>query len=171
LTLTARGFEVIRADAQKSSEVLAIVQDAAAWLASRRIPQWTHYATEAGVAHLRRRIEQEEVYLFLNATGQSIGTACVQWTDTQYWGDRGNDGHAGYIHQLAIRRSVGGQGVGSAILDWAISHIQAAGRSTVRLDCSSSNSVLCAYYERHGFVRSGTVTLGEFTGQLFERQF
>jgi GNAT superfamily N-acetyltransferase len=170
LTLAARGFDVVRADAEKSSEVLAIVQDAAAWLASRRIPQWTYYATEAGAAQVRRRIEQDEVYLFLNATGQSIGTACIQWTDTQYWGERGNDGQAGYIHQLAIRRSVGGQGIGSDILEWAISHIGTAGRSMARLDCAASNCVLCAYYERHGFVRSGTVTLGEFTDQLFERQ-
>lgn len=170
MTLAARGFGVIRADAEKSSEVLAIVQDAAAWLASRRIPQWTYYATERGIAHVHRRIEHDEVYLFLNATGQSIGTVCIQWTDMQYWGDRGNDGRAGYIHQLAIRRSVGGQGIGSDILEWAVSHIRNAGRSVVRLDCATSNSVLCAYYERHGFARSGTVTLDEFTGQLFERQ-
>jgi ribosomal protein S18 acetylase RimI-like enzyme len=101
-----------------------------------------------------------------------VGTLTIQWFDPEQWGDRALDDRAGYIHAIAITRSVGGMRVGEGLLEWVVEKIAARGRRFARLDAIASNAVLCRYYERRGFRPLGTATLfdGMYTAQLFERE-
>jgi ribosomal protein S18 acetylase RimI-like enzyme len=161
---------VHRASLADAAAVLAVVRTAAAWVASRGSDQWAYYLTDDAAGLVRERIERHEVYLFRLGDGQAVGTLCLQWADTVYWPECGDDGMAGYVHQLAIDpAAVGGRGVGAGLLAWSADRIRAAGRSRFRLDCIASNVDLCRYYERQGFRRSGTVAPYGATAQRWER--
>lgn len=125
---------------------------------------------EVGERILRDRLESQEVYL-ARRDATLIGTVTLQWSDSEVWGERGMDGSAGYVHGIAIRRSVGGMSVGDRLLQWVVERIRERGRNVARLDAMASNRALCRYYEERGFRPLGTVMLaGNFVSRLFERQ-
>jgi ribosomal protein S18 acetylase RimI-like enzyme len=82
-----------------------------------------------------------------------IGTLTLQDSDVVVWGERPPD--AFYVHGLAIRRVVGGRGVGAHMLEWVAQQVIATGKSYLRLDCWAENQALRAYYERIGFTFCG----------------
>ena len=168
---TAAGQLVVApAGAADYDAVMAILREAADWLSARGNPQWKHWHMEAGERMLRDRLEHQEVYL-ARRDGVPVGTLTIQWSDLEQWGERGLDGSAGYIHGVAITRSVGGKRVGERLLEWAVDAIAARGRRFARLDAMASNAALCRYYEQRGFYPRGTATLfgGMYTAQLFEQ--
>ncbi len=169
ISSAAGELRITRATMADYDIVMRILREAAAWLTSRGNPQWEHWYLEAGESMLRERIEDHEVYLASLNTG-SIATVTVQWSDTMVWGAKGADGLAGYIHGLAISRSVAGLGVGERMLEWAIGLVAARGRRYARLDCIASNLGLCRYYNDRGFTAMGTaMPLRLYTCRLFER--
>ena len=107
ISSAAGELRITRATMADYDTVMRILREAAAWLTSRGNPQWEHWYLEAGESMLRERIEEHEVYLASLDT-RSIATVTVQWSDTMVWGAKGADGLAGYIHGLAISRSVAG---------------------------------------------------------------
>ncbi len=119
---------------------------------------------------LRRFLDIEEFYLG-KREGEPVATIMIQWSDPMVWGEKGNDGLAGYIHAFAIRRAIGGRRVGERVLEWAVEQIRARGRRYARLDCVASNQALCRYYEVRGFTPLGTTLLppGDWENRLFER--
>jgi len=171
LATEAGELAIRRAGAADYHTVMAILRDAADWLSSRGAPPWNHWYMEVGERILRERLENHEVYLF-ERDRSPAGTLTIQWSDPEQWGDRALDNRAGYIHAIAISRSVGGMGVGERLLEWAVEKIAARGRRFARLDAIASNAVLCRYYERRGFASLSTVTLfgGIYTARLFERE-
>jgi GNAT superfamily N-acetyltransferase len=82
--------------------------------------------------------------------GQVAGAIRFQLEDTLFWPDLPNDNSA-FIHRLVVRRRYKGQGVSVALLQWAIDHARAFGRSHLRLDCDKSRPKLRALYEGQGF--------------------
>jgi ribosomal protein S18 acetylase RimI-like enzyme len=170
ISSAAGELRITRATMADYDTVMRILREAAAWLTSRGNPQWEHWYLEAGESMLRERIDEHEVYLASLNTG-SIATVTVQWTDTMVWGAKGADGLAGYIHGLAISRSVAGFGVGERMLEWTIGLIAARGRRYARLDCIESNLGLCRYYNDRGFTAMGTaMPLRLYARRLFERE-
>lgn len=164
-------LEVARAGLADFDAVIAILREAADWISVGGAPPWNHWYADVGERILRERIERHEVYL-ASRDAVPVATLTIQWDDPETWGDRGNDGSAGYIHAIAIRRSIAGMRVGERLLEWAIDIIRARGRRFARLDAMASNAALCRYYEARGFRPLGTVTLfgGVYTARLFERQ-
>lgn len=144
----------VPACAEDAETVLSIMQEASQWLRSRGITQWSWTFTEEGAAHIARRIVEGGVFLaFLGE--EAVGVIRLLWEDAIIWGEPGADGQAGYVHMFAIRRTVGGQGVGEAMLRWAETMFAAAGRRYIRLDTNDNNAGICAYYERLGFESRG----------------
>lgn len=82
------------------------------------------------------------------------------------------DGHAGYVHGLAVRRHAAGAGLGPRLLDLASDLIAARSRPLVRLDCMAENASLCDFYRRAGFsdLGVGTSNVTSKSLRLFERQ-
>ena len=160
---------VRRATAADVAAVLGVVRAAAAWVAARGSDQWAYYLTADAAELVAGRIAHHEVYLAHGGDGRAVGTLCLQWSDTVYWPDDGDDGSAGYVHQLATDPANRGQGVGAALIGWAADRMRAAGRTRFRLDCLAANDGLCAYYEQLGFARVGTISPYGTMAQRFER--
>ena len=161
---------IARAGAADYDGVMTILREAADWISARGNPPWNHWYMAAGERILRDRLVHHEVYL-ARRDAVAVGTVTIQWNDAETWGERGLDGHAGYIHGIAISRSVGGMRVGERLLEWAVETIAARGRQFARLDTIASNAALCRYYEERGFRPLSTATLFDaiYTARLFER--
>ena len=161
---------VTHARAADFDPVMAILREAADWLAARGNPQWHHWHMDFGENILRQRLEHDEVYLFRREK-VPVGTLTIQWSDPDVWGEPGNDGLAGYIHGMGISRTLGGKRVGESMLEWAVDRIAHCGRRFARLDAQASNVSLCRYYEDRGFGPRGTKLLaGDFLTRLFEKK-
>jgi ribosomal protein S18 acetylase RimI-like enzyme len=171
LDTEAGQLAIRRARSGDYDEAMAILREAADWLSARGNPQWQHWYMDVGRRMLRERLEHHEVYLFQSGNSP-VGTLTIQWSDSELWGHRGIDGLAGYIHGMAITRSMGGMRVGERLLEWAVETIAARGRRLARLDALASNVPLCRYYEQRGFRPLGTATLlaGIYTARLVERE-
>lgn len=74
----------------------------------------------------------------------------------------------GYLEAFAVHRGCAGQGVGAALLGWAVEEAM-RGLETLHLDCWAENGALRRYYRRAGFREVGTLTLGAWRGVLFEK--
>jgi len=159
-----RGFDIAPAQPAEVDTVLSILEEAAAWLHARGIvEQWPlTFSHEFEAEHVAAR----EVYL-ARLGEQAVGTLMLLWSDSRVWGDLPDD--AGYVHGLAIRRAVAGQGLGRRMLAWAEIMILAAGRRYLRLDCWAENAALCRYYERAGFSSRGRIELRGWPCALFEK--
>jgi ribosomal protein S18 acetylase RimI-like enzyme len=171
LDTEAGPLTISRAQSTDYETLMAILREAADWLSARGNPPWNHWYMDAGERILRDRLAHHEVYL-ARRDDVPVGTVTIQWNDAETWGERGLDGHAGYIHGIAISRSVGRRRVGERLLQWAVATIAARGRRFARLDALASNEALCRYYEQRGFRPLGTTTLfgGMYTASLFERE-
>lgn len=137
-------------------DVLAVLDEAAAWLRSSGVDQWPDRFKSEWV---EPAIERGETWL-ARLDGVAAGTITLDWDDPLW---SGLDGTAGYVHRMAIRRSA--TGLGAALLDWAVATSRALGCRYLRLDCVSSNSRLRSYYESRGFQHQGDVPVGGPPGQ------
>src|SRR5688572_27176884 len=148
-----------RASSRDLDSVLDVVQDATRRMQEKGIAQWRLYLTDAGVERVRRRVagaSGEEVYIARRAEDdRPVGAVSIEWSDREYWSDRGDDGLAGYVHMLCVHRLARGTGLGGEILRWAEQLIASRGRSFARLDCWAASPFLPAYYERLGYERRG----------------
>jgi ribosomal protein S18 acetylase RimI-like enzyme len=75
----------------------------------------------------------------------------LQWGDSSIWGNQLPN--AGYIHLLAIKNDLHGQGLGQQMIDWAATQVASHNRQFLRLNCSPDNLQLCNYYEQQGFAQ------------------
>jgi ribosomal protein S18 acetylase RimI-like enzyme len=160
-----------RATAADFDVVLAMMIEAATWLQSRGISQWSFFLTEPARDFIRNRILVEEAYLVFDPAEQAVATFTLYWMDEEIWGSRGLDGEAGYVHGLAVCRRAAGKWLGNALLTLASNLIAENSRRLVRLDCMAQNDALCNYYRRAGFTDLG-VADSVITGKqlrLFER--
>jgi GNAT superfamily N-acetyltransferase len=137
-------------------ELLALRDGLGRWMVTRGIDQWrpgefprsTLLAwVVAGWVHVDRRGDG------------LVGAVAVLPEDPDFWGDRGTDGAAGYVHLLMVRRDHHGAGLGDALLAAAERHIAATGRQLVRLDAASGNPVLSRWYGARGYREVGRVEL------------
>jgi GNAT superfamily N-acetyltransferase len=85
------------------------------------------------------------------ADGEPAGAIRFQLEDTLFWPDLPSDHTAAFVHRLVVGRRYKGQGISRALLQWAVDHARALGRSDLRLDCDKSRPKLMALYERFGF--------------------
>jgi GNAT superfamily N-acetyltransferase len=76
-----------------------------------------------------------------------------------------------YIDLLVTSRRHSGEGIGSRLIDAAISLAREAGVDLLRVDCWAGAPTLVAWYERQGFVPSDIFELRGWRGQVFEMEF
>jgi ribosomal protein S18 acetylase RimI-like enzyme len=147
--------------------VIAILDEAAAWLQSRGIRQWPSPPPPRIWTVMTQAVAQRHVYVArTQRDGDPIGTLRLTWTEPALW-PHDPDG-AGYVHHLAIRNHVRGYGVGALLLEWAKHHIRGAQKRYIRLDCWGENPALCQYYEQLGFTYCGQVQQGPYLAALYQ---
>lgn len=144
---------------------VAILREATDWLAGqgllwlRKFPGATPQRIANGTAWLA----------YLDSSAEPIATVALEPTaDPEFWTPQ--ESNALFVHGLAVRRSAGGLGVGSRLLEFASD--QAARRAVpwVRLDCNKTNKPLQEYYLRQGFTYLRTMDLPHRnSGALFQK--
>ena len=99
----------------------------------------------------RVRAEAEAgMFVVAAADGQVIGAIRFQLEDQLFWPDLDGSDSA-FVHRLAVRRSHAGQGISTALLQWAVTRARALGKRYLRLDCDAERTRLRELYERFGF--------------------
>ena len=142
---------ITRATEADVDALVALYDEAAAWLMARGSRQWPPGWWTPKVVAKEMRAGHE---LYLARRGDApVGKLTLQWDDTEVWGEQPPD--AGYVHGLCVSRAVAGRGLGAALLDWAAQRVRANGRCLLRLDCMAANPALRAYYEGLGFACRG----------------
>ncbi|HMB94948.1 MAG TPA: GNAT family N-acetyltransferase [Tepidisphaeraceae bacterium] len=168
----ARNFALRRATIADVDIVHSIMAETARWLQSRGNDMWQWVLSDDGKSTVRNRIESHETYIISDQQAQPIATFAIQFSDPNIWGERGkDDGKSAYIHGLAVRRCVGGRGLGYELLNIASQMLAERGKTLLRLDCMAENEPLCDYYRKAGFTEVGAVHLNKWnwTSRLFER--
>ena len=99
----------------------------------------------------RVRAEAEAgMFVVAERDGTIVGAMRFQLDDRVFWPDiDGSD--SAFVHRLAVRRSHAGQGVSTALLQWAVERAQGLRKRYLRLDCDAERTRLRAVYERFGF--------------------
>ncbi|HEY6496278.1 MAG TPA: GNAT family N-acetyltransferase [Trebonia sp.] len=149
------GFAV--ADPGQVGDVLAVLDEAAAWLHGRGVEQWPARFEASWVEGAVRR---GETWL-VTAGGTVSGTVTLDRRDPAWDGLPG--AAALYVHRMAVRRPAAG--LGAAILRWSADVALRQGLDALRLDCVASNGRLRAYYETAGFAYRGDATVAGAPGQ------
>lgn len=162
-------MQVRPARPEENGLVLALLNDAAAWLIERGIEQWQpgQWRSERIAASISR----EETYLMWSDRA-AVATVSLEWRDERMWPDAPGD--AGYVHRLAVARAEHGKEIGGMLLTWAEWQIANRQRRFVRLDCACDNPALRRYYEHAGYRHRGDRTVrgrgGEFCGSRYEKE-
>lgn len=158
-----------RATAADKEVIRAILLEASAWVRAKGIDQWrpSDFTEDAA----KRDIESDDMFLAFRA-GLPVGTMMLHRTpgqlDRLIWRERADDS-AAYVHRLAIRSDLHGQGLGEEILHWAGEEARSLGKEYLRLDCMADNEVLNRYYRGLGFTYHGVYPAGHFSASRFEK--
>jgi GNAT superfamily N-acetyltransferase len=155
-------LEVRLAEGRDVDRVVALLEEASAWIRSLDIDQWPARFPRHVVAE---RLAAHECYLAW-VGGEAVGTFSLQPSDAGLWGERPED--ALYLHGLAVRRDHAG--LGRKLLAWAEGRAAAAGRRYLRLDCMTDNLRLRTYYERAGYRHVGDRRFPGWTASLYEKR-
>ena len=158
MTIDASGGEAefLVAGPDEASDVLAVLDEAAAWLSERGIAQWPSRFEPSWV---EAAIGRGETWL-VKVDGTVSATVTLDLADPVW---DGIAGRALYVHRMAVRRRAAG--LGAAVLGWAAGLARERGREALRLDCVAANTRLRAYYERAGFAYRGDASVGGAPGQ------
>jgi GNAT superfamily N-acetyltransferase len=157
-------LEIRLATEAELSEVLGLLTEAAQWSRDHGVeglwrvpypPEW-----------VRPSLGRSEVYLAV-WNGVAAGTLTFRWDDRPTWGERPPD--AGYVHKLAVRRTLKGLGLGARMLDWSGTRAALRGRAWLRLDCLASHRTLRSHYESLGFRPAGEATVEGNAVTLLQR--
>jgi len=90
------------------------------------------------------------MFVVAEVEGRVAGAMRFQLEDRLFWPDL-EEAESAFVHRLAIRRAFAGQGISTALLEWAVHRAHALGKRFLRLDCDAERSRLRALYERFGF--------------------
>lgn len=140
-------IEVRPATDADAASVVAILQEAHAWLQARDLAVWQDFELSRDV--IERDIRAGLVHLAV-CDGEAAGTIIYQDEDREFWPEA-RPGEAAYLHRMAIARRHAGGMVSGALLRWAVERARADGYRLLRLDCLADRPRLRAMYERFGF--------------------
>ena len=142
----------------ETTEVAAILREAAAWLEQRGMPLWQSSAFEPD--RLAADVARGH-YMLAQWRGSPAGVFKYQREDPEIWPDA-ISGEAAYIHRVAICRRYAGSGLVAVLLHAAAARAQQEECRYLRLDCDAARPRLRAVYERCGFSYHSDHALGAY---------
>lgn len=158
----ATDLDIRPARSDELAVVLALLDEAAAWLQDKGIDQWPASFTQDATWRMERikaYVDEGNTYLAYDPTGNAVGTFTVtERADPEFahgWPD--GPENALYLFRMAVTRSASGNDVGSALLDWAAQEAGRRGKKWLRIDIHRLNPELRRYYEQRGFSKVGEV--------------
>jgi GNAT superfamily N-acetyltransferase len=165
---------IIPACAEDLPELLSLFDDAVAWLVRRGITQQWGTTAFSEIPQMHKRfmewIDRGELFV-ARSDDKLVGTLALSKVAPHYvahlW--QSFPESACYLEAFTTTRSLVGQGIGQALLQWAEHYALQQGKNTMWLDCWADNHALCGYYQRAGFAPRSEFLVGEWRGQLFEK--
>lgn len=152
------------ADADAIVETLA---EAARWVEELDgTIMWVEGELEQG----RVRAEADAaLFVVGEVDGRVVGAIRFQLEDRLFWPDL-DAADSAFVHRLAVRRAFAGQGISTALLEWAVDRARTLGKRYLRLDCDADRSRLRALYERFGFRLHSYRHVGSYYVSRYELQ-
>ena len=137
-----------QATGEDARALLETLMEAAQWVEQM---DGTIMWVEGELEEHRVRAEAEAgMFVVAEADGTIVGAIRFQLEDQLFWPDLdGRD--SAFAHRLAVRRSHAGQGISTALMQWAVDRARSLGKRYLRLDCDADRPRLRALYERFGF--------------------
>ncbi len=162
-------LKVKEADPSESPTAFELFKKTALWLHKKEINYWQHWINpdEKWTNWVNKGFEEGQFY-FVYHKSEIIGIFRLLWCDELFWGDR--DYNSGYIHSITIDPEFHGQGLGAKIIFMIEEICRAEEKKFLRLDCGIKSKKLHKYFEKHGFLRAGEVTVLDKTSLLFEKE-
>jgi GNAT superfamily N-acetyltransferase len=153
-----------------SADVDAIVEtlaEAARWVEEL---DGTIMWVEGELEQERVRAEADSaMFVVGEVDGRVAGAMRFQLEDRLFWPDL-DGADSAFVHRLAVRRAFAGQGISTALLEWAVDRARTLGKRHLRLDCDAERSRLRALYERFGFRLHSYRQVGSYYVSRYELQ-
>ncbi|MDO4917925.1 MAG: GNAT family N-acetyltransferase [Kocuria sp.] len=148
-------LEIEPARAVHARGIVELRDRLARWMIGRGIDQWRE--GEYAVEHVAQEVERGEWWVVESPEDPARVLASVRviWEDPEIWGEQPVP--AGYIHGVAVDRSLSGTGTGSRLVRAAERAIAASGRTVARLDCDVTSPPLQPFYTGLGYSPRGAV--------------
>jgi GNAT superfamily N-acetyltransferase len=167
MTSLPDGLTIANGGPKHAAILLALLDEAIAWLVARgETGQWgsdAFSARPAGVAQAQRLAAGGGLRIgYLD--GEPVA-ALVVGKAPEYVPVA--DRRELYIQLLLTSRHRAGQQLGDRLIERAIAEARQDDCQQLRVDCWAGAPELVAWYERHGFTRTGTFELEGWTGQIF----
>jgi GNAT superfamily N-acetyltransferase len=154
-----RPFTLSRATPAHAQVIWDLGEDARQWLRGKDTDQWSvpWRGPEVRAGRIQRDIEAGRTWI---AWDEELGIATITIDidvplaapDTPVWPAHALDEKALYAHQVIVRRTYAGRGLGAALLDWASAvALRTLGTPLLRVDVWTDNWALHDYYRRQGF--------------------
>lgn len=146
------------------STVSSILSEAALWLKQQNMALWEKKETS-----LEGICQDVELGLFYIAFYEdaAVGVIKFQTEDLVFWSDIPQESSA-FIHRLAVRRSLAGHGISTALMQWAIEESRDLGKQFLRLDCAAERLRLRRVYENFGFRHHSDRQVGPYFVARYE---
>ena len=160
-------FVIRPATVDDTPALVATLTEAADWV--QRL-DGTVMWVEGELEEDRVRSEAEAgMFVVAEAEGEVVGAIRFQLDDQLFWPDI--DGReSAFVHRLAVRRSHAGQGISTALLQWAADRARGLGKRYLRLDCDADRTRLRELYERFGFKLHSYRQVGAYYVARYELQ-
>jgi len=148
--------------------VLDYLRSAATTLQQKGVSQWTVWLNPqpTNIDWVEKGIRKGKYYLILKEKSR-IGIVRLSETDETYWGQQPSE--ARYIHSLVIDERFSGLGLGKQVIELMIQQAISDNIPFMRLDCISTNTALCNYYESQGFKKVGQIQMPHSLNNLYEK--
>ena len=154
--------------AADAPRVLALFDEAVAWLVARRQPgQWgtTPWSQRpSAVGHVQRWSEGPGLRIAVDGDETPVGALALGAHPPHV---QPIDEPERYVEALVTSRRHAGRGIGAALVAAAADEAREGGAAVLRVDCWAGAPPLVAWYERQGFERSGTFDVDGWIGQVF----
>lgn len=155
------------ADPSERDTVVALWEEAAAWLKDRGVDQWQY---PPRTERIEANISAGECYFVEDPSGIVATITLDSHADPDFWTPEEAAEPAMYVHRMVVRREASGDELGSAMIDWASQRALSQGAKWLRLDAWRSNARLGDYYRALGFTHLRTVPVdGRGSGALYQR--
>ncbi|MER7515010.1 GNAT family N-acetyltransferase [Streptomyces sp. NPDC126499] len=166
------GIKIRQGGREDVPVMLGIFDSAVAWLNGRGITaQWgtDPFSARPKTVEMVEQVVAEGNPWIAEIDGTPVGTLTLTPHPGTYVAPATEPER--YIRFLATHGRFHGHGVGAALLAHAADETRRAGVSLLRVDCfAGSEGRLVEYYERQGFTRTESFTVGDWPGQVLERR-
>jgi GNAT superfamily N-acetyltransferase len=168
-------IEVVHGGADDAPDLLALFDDAVAWLVARgQTGQWGSEpwsARETGVARVEEWAAGGGLRLARDtAAGPDALAAGAMVLGSHMPYVPAPERPEVYVMVLLVNQAYRRRGVGAALIAAAEAEARATGAQQLRVDCWAGVPELPAQYERLGFTRTGSFDVKGWPGAILERR-